>query len=69
MKIHLYRQTPFGLERINDKLLTLEEADALRRLDPLLLSKVSDEIIACNRKIGLAIFLLLVSIVFVAVKY
>ena len=39
MKIHLYRNTPFGIERVNEKALTVKEAKALIRSNPLLTAR------------------------------
>jgi hypothetical protein len=36
MKIHLYKNTPFGIERVNEKALTVKEAKALLRSNPAL---------------------------------
>ena len=36
MKIHLYKNTPFGLERVNERALTVTEAKALIRSNPSL---------------------------------
>jgi hypothetical protein len=65
--MNLYKETPFGLERINEKDLTPEEADAMRRMDPLLLSKVKESNFSINVKFGLALTLLVFSLL-LAVK-
>ena len=39
MKIHLYKNTPFGIERVNEKALTITEAKALIRSNPLLTAR------------------------------
>jgi hypothetical protein len=39
MKLHLYRNTPFGIERVNEKALTVTEAKALIRSNPLLTAR------------------------------
>ena len=39
MKIHLYKNTPFGLERVNEKALTVTEAKALIRSNPSLTAR------------------------------
>jgi hypothetical protein len=39
MKIHLYKNTPFGIERVNEKALTVTEAKALLRSNPLLTAR------------------------------
>ena len=36
MKLHIYKNTPFGLERVNDNALTIEEAKAVIRANPTL---------------------------------
>ena len=67
--MNLYKETPFGLERINEKDLTTEEADAMRRIDPLLRSKVEESILALNIKFGLALTLLVGSLLFAIKLY
>jgi hypothetical protein len=67
--MNLYKETPFGLERINEKDLTPEEADALRRMDPLLLSKVKESNFSINVKFGLALTLLVLSLLFAVKLY
>ena len=39
MKLHLYKNTPFGIERVNEKALTIAEAKALLRSNPLLTAR------------------------------
>jgi len=39
MKIHLYKNTPFGIERVNEKALTITEAKALLRSNPSLTAR------------------------------
>ena len=39
MKLHLYRNTPFGIERVNEKALTITEARALIRSNPSLTAR------------------------------
>ena len=39
MKLHLYRNTPFGIERVNEKALTITEAKELLRSNPLLTAR------------------------------
>ena len=39
MKIHLYKNTPFGIERVNEKALTVTEAKALIRSNPSLTAR------------------------------
>ena len=39
MKIHLYKNTPFGIERVNDHPLTMEEAKAVLRVNPSLTAR------------------------------
>lgn len=34
MKLHAYKSTPFGLERVNDHALTMAEAKAMLRANP-----------------------------------
>jgi len=34
MKLHAYKSTPFGLERVNDHPLTIAEAKAMLRANP-----------------------------------
>ena len=36
MKLHAYKSTPFGLERVNDHPLTIAEAKAILRVNPSL---------------------------------
>ena len=36
MKLHIYKNTPFGLERVNANALTIEEAKAVIRANPTL---------------------------------
>ena len=36
MKLHAYKSTPFGLERVNDHPLTITEAKAILRVNPSL---------------------------------
>ena len=36
MKLHAYKSTPFGLERVNDHPLTIAEAKAMLRANPSL---------------------------------
>ena len=36
MKLHIYKNTPFGLERVNENALTIEEAKAVIRANPTL---------------------------------
>jgi len=36
MKLHAYKSTPFGLERVNDHPLTTAEAKAMLRVNPSL---------------------------------
>jgi len=38
-KIHLYKNTPFGIERVNEKALTVTEARALIRSNPNLTAR------------------------------
>ncbi len=39
MRIHLYKNTPFGIERVNEKALTITEAKELLRSNPLLTAR------------------------------
>jgi hypothetical protein len=39
MKLHIYKNTPFGIERVNEKALTVTEAKALIRSNPLLTAR------------------------------
>lgn len=39
MKIHLYKNTPSGIERVNERALTVTEAKALIRSNPSLTAK------------------------------
>ena len=39
MKIHLYKNTPFGIERVNEKALTVTEAKELIRSNPSLTAR------------------------------
>jgi hypothetical protein len=39
MKLHLYKNTPFGIERVNEKALTVTEAKALIRSSPSLTAR------------------------------
>ena len=39
MRIHLYKNTPFGLERVNERALTVIEAKALLRSNPSLTAR------------------------------
>ena len=39
MKLHLYKNTPFGIERVNEKALTITEAKELLRSNPLLTAR------------------------------
>ena len=39
MRLHLYKNTPFGIERVNEKALTITEAKALIRSNPLLTAR------------------------------
>lgn len=39
MKLHLYKNTPFGIERVNDRALTVTEAKALIRSNPSLTAR------------------------------
>ena len=39
MKLHLYRNTPFGIERVNEKALTITEAKKLLRSNPSLTAR------------------------------
>ena len=39
MKLHLYKNTPFGIERVNEKALTITEAKALLRSNPSLTAR------------------------------
>ena len=39
MKIHLYKNTPFGIERVNEKALTATEAKELIRSNPSLTAR------------------------------
>ena len=36
MKLHIYKSTPFGLERVNDNPLTIAEAKAILMVNPSL---------------------------------
>lgn len=36
MKLHLYKSTPFGIERVNDRPLTINEAKAILKGNPSL---------------------------------
>ena len=38
-KIHLYKNTPFGLERVNERALTVTEAKALLQSNPSLTAR------------------------------
>ena len=39
MRIHLYKNTPFGLERVNERALTVTEAKALLQSNPALTAR------------------------------
>ena len=39
MKLHLYKNTPFGLERVNERALTVTEAKALLQSNPSLTAR------------------------------
>jgi hypothetical protein len=39
MKLHIYKNTPFGIERTNDRPLTIEEARAVLRANPHLTAR------------------------------
>ena len=39
MKLHLYKNTPFGIERVNEKALTVKEAKELLRSNPSLTAR------------------------------
>jgi len=39
MKIHLYKNTPFGIERVNERALTVTEARELIRSNPSLTAR------------------------------
>jgi len=39
MKLHLYKNTPFGIERVNYHPLTIEEAKAVLRVNPSLTAR------------------------------
>ena len=39
MKIHMYKNTPFGLERVNERALTVTEAKALLQSNPSLTAR------------------------------
>ena len=39
MKLHIYKNTPFGIERVNEKALTVTEAKALLRSNPSLTAR------------------------------
>jgi hypothetical protein len=39
MKLHLYKNTPFGIERVNEKALTVTEAKELIRSNPSLTAR------------------------------
>ena len=39
MKIHIYKDTPLGIERVNEKALTVTEAKALIRSNPSLTAR------------------------------
>mgnify|MGYP003637772231 FL=1 len=39
MKLHLYKNTPFGIERVNEKALTVKEAKELLRSNPNLTAR------------------------------
>lgn len=39
MKLHIYKNTPFGIERVNEKALTVTEAKALIRSNPSLTAR------------------------------
>jgi len=39
MKIHIYKDTPLGIERVNEKALTIEEARAVLKGNPNLTAR------------------------------
>ena len=39
MKLHLYKNTPFGIERVNENPLTIEEAKAVLKVNPSLTAR------------------------------
>ena len=39
MKLHIYKNTPFGIERTNDRPLTIEEAKAVLKGNPSLTAR------------------------------
>ena len=39
MKLHIYKNTPFGIERTNDRPLTIEEARAVLKGNPSLTAR------------------------------
>ena len=39
MKLHLYKNTPFGIELVNDHPLTIEEAKAILKVNPSLTAR------------------------------
>ena len=39
MKLHIYKNTPFGLERVNDRPLTITEAKAVLMSNPSLTAR------------------------------
>jgi hypothetical protein len=39
MRLHLYKNTPFGIERVNDRALTITEAKELLRSNPSLTAR------------------------------
>ena len=69
MKINLYKKTPFGIELINENRLTEAEADAMRRANPLLVSKADESVFALKVKFGLALTLLVISLLFAVKLY
>jgi len=44
MKIHLYKNTPFGIERVNEHSLTIEEAKAVLRVNPSLTARDAESV-------------------------
>ena len=39
MKLHIYKNTPFGIERVNEHSLTIEEAKAVLKVNPSLTAR------------------------------
>jgi hypothetical protein len=68
VKIHIYRQTFHGIERVGNKSYTLAEFKELQRMDPLLMAEANEILLAKRFKTVLASFLLTSFILFVLMK-